>query len=117
MYPQEQVRIERVIVVPPNARVSLIDRSGGGQRGLSLTENDRHRHQHGAAETPDGMSAEVRMIVDPRRHLGVRQLHQQRTPTTQQEDVLAADAPGYRIVSVKAGQVVALSISALKSSR
>jgi hypothetical protein len=40
------------------------------------------------------------MIVDPRRDLGVRELHQQRAPTTQQEDVLAADTPGYRIVSV-----------------
>jgi hypothetical protein len=40
------------------------------------------------------------MIVDPGRHLGVRQLHQQRASTTQQEDVLAADTPGDRIVSV-----------------
>jgi hypothetical protein len=78
----------------------MIDSAGGGQRGLSLAEYDGHRHQHCAAKTPDGMSAEVRMIVDPRRHLGVRQLHQQRAPTTQQEDVLAADAPGYRIVCV-----------------
>src|SRR6202043_963898 len=71
------------------------------KRRLALAEDDRHRHHDGAAKAPDRTGAKVRVIVDPGRDLWVSQLHEQRAAAAQQQDVLAIDATGYRIVFVE----------------
>ena len=96
MYPQQEVGVEGAIVFAPDATVHLVDSAGGRQGSLPLAEDDRHRHQHCAAQTPDGMGAEIRMFVDARGDLGMRKLHQQGAAATQQENVLAVHPPGYR---------------------
>jgi hypothetical protein len=88
-----------------------------GQRGVAIAENDRHRHPDRASQTANGVGAEVRVLVHSRRHLGMRQLHQQRSPSSKQKDVLAVDPQRDRVLFEKPGpQAVAFAISALKSS-
>ena len=96
MDPQQEVRVEGAIVLATDVTMHLVDRAGGGQGGLALAEDDCHRHQHGAAKASNRIGAEIRVLVDARGDLGVRQLHQQRAAATKQEDVLAVDSPGYR---------------------
>ena len=63
------------------------------------------------------MCAEVRVVVDAGGNLGMRQLHQQRASTSQQEDVLAVYAPRDRMLLEQPGpQAVAFAISALNPS-
>jgi hypothetical protein len=57
------------------------------------------------------------MLVDAGRDHGMRQLHQQRTPASQQEDVLAVDPPRDRVLVEEArSQAAALAISELIAS-
>src|SRR2546428_13145968 len=117
MDPEQKVGIQRAIVLTPDTSMDLVDGSGRGQRGLTFSENDRHRHVHSPAKTPNGMPAEVRMIVDTRGDLGWPQRHQHRSPAAHRQEVLAIDAPGYGVPGRISRNPGALSVCRLKTAQ
>src|SRR5258708_35281946 len=91
----------RAVVGPLHLRVGLVGAARGGQGCVAIAELDRHRHPDRAAQAADRMLAKIRMLVAPRRHLRMCQLHQQGASATQQQDVLAVDPPRDRVLFEK----------------
>jgi hypothetical protein len=102
MHPEQQLGVERPVVAPLDPRVDLVDAAGRRKRSLAIAEHDRHRHEDRPAQPAQRMRAKVRVLVHPRRHFRMRHLHEQRPPASKEQNVLAVDPPGDRILAVKA---------------
>ena len=103
MDPQEQVRVQRPVVVPSHTSVDLVDGAGCRERGLAASEDDGHRHQERPAKAAEWMGSKVGVLVHTGRDLRMSQLHEKRSPAPKEQDVLTVDPAGYRIVAVKPG--------------
>src|ERR1051326_6237544 len=112
VHPQQEVGVQRAILAPSNPTVRLVNHAGSGERGLAVAEHDRHRHVDGPSQTPNGMRAKVRVLVDPRGDLGMGKLHQQRAPTAEEQDILTIHTTCDR-----AFRIEAFSHQAIISSR